>query len=459
MPAEEPVKDRQCRCSVLLLCVLTEMTALMHSGIVFGWAPMALTLQREGWFDDGCSSSESGSGSDDSSTGGCASQTAKLTQIYSVGTVVYGASGVVLGALIDRFGPRFGVSSAGCFTCGGLYLFGCFVHDGQISPVMIFNDLDPGKTLLPLVGFVLLALGGMCFFLTSFKMVPLLPMHRQGLAAAGLTTLGDASCAIFLVFNLLNSVGVPLWTISMAYICITAAMTLALLALWSRVLPQKHRRHPEKQTEPESEAEPSISGSSPRPLSERAGMLAMARSISAPGRTGADTLKKTMMGVAWENHLERKYGARFLAKVRDSPGTTGSVQHAVQSTECQPLSERDSVVSQLCSLEFGFILLFSMIFFTRASLYLGLLGEFLSSPAFSARYDAATQAQYVNILSAIVPLGCLFAPVIDPAIQRLGFLSYAIWVALCAVAYSLCMLVPSMQMQLLGCLIFTYFRA
>eukprot|EP01043_Picozoa_sp_COSAG02_P062391 COSAG02_NODE_8597_length_2510_cov_1.579428_2_plen_454_part_00 len=451
-PAEEPGKDRQCRCSVLLLCVLTEMTALMHSGIVFGWAPMSLTLQREGWFDDGCSSSESGSGSDDSSTGGCASQTAKLTQIYSVGTVVYGASGVVLGALIDRFGPRFGVGLAGCFTCSGLYLFGCFVHDGKISPVMIFNDLDPGKTLLPLVGFVLLALGGMCFFLTSFKMVPLLPVHRQGLAAAGLTTLGDASCAIFLVFNLLNSVGVPLWTISMAYMCVTAAMTLALLALWSLVLRQK-------QTESESVAEPPTRSTSPRPLSERAGMLAMARSISAPGPTGADTLKKTIMGVVWEKHLERKYGARFLAKVRDNPSATGSVQHVALPTEYQPLSERDSVVSQLCSLEFGFILLFSMIFFTRASLYLGLLGEFLSSPAFSARYDAVTQAQYVNILSAIVPLGCLFAPVIDPAIQRLGFLSYAIWVALCAVAYSLCMLVPSMPMQLLGCLIFTYFRA
>ena len=36
-------------------------------------------------------------------------------------------------------------------------------------------------------GFILLALGGMSFFLTSFKMVPLLPPQRQGLAAAGRT--------------------------------------------------------------------------------------------------------------------------------------------------------------------------------------------------------------------------------------------------------------------------------
>ena len=187
----------------------------------------------------------------------------------------------------------------------------------------------------------------------------------------------------------------------------------------------------------------------------------MARGISAPGLASADTLKMTMMGLAWERHLARKYGEQFLAKVRDSSRKTRSVQQPTQlpPTDRTPLSERNSVISQLLSLEFGFILLFSMVFFTRASLYLGLLGEFLSSPAFAARYDAATQAQYVNILSAIVPLGCFFAPIIDPAIQRLGFLWYAVWVAVCAVAYSLCMLVPSMPMQLLGCLFFTYFRA
>ena len=197
---------------------------------------MAATLKREGLFADGCSST-GGSLSDSTSASGsvhpaaddCASQTAALTQIYSVGTVVFGASGVLQGALIDRFGPRFGVANAGLCSFLGFYCFGCYVHDGALSPLMFSG----APKFLPMVGYILLALGGMAFFLTSFKMVLLLPPHRQGkqtstvtavtfsdvdvrgraggggatthtethtlatfvgLAAAGLTTLGDASC-------------------------------------------------------------------------------------------------------------------------------------------------------------------------------------------------------------------------------------------------------------------------
>ena len=114
--------------------------------------------------------------------------------------------------------------------------------------------------------------------------------------------------------------------------------------------------------------------------------------------------------------------------------------------------------SQLLSIEFLFILLFSMVFFTRATLYLGLLDAFLASPQFSD-YSTDTQQSYLNLLSGIVPLGCLFAPVIDPLIKRLGFLCYALWVAVTGAAYTALMLVPSMHVQLLGCVFFTYYRA
>ena len=54
------------------------------------------------------------------------------------------------------------------------------------------------------------------------------------LCAIVVTTLGDASCSIFLLFNVLSgSFGLPLWVISGGYICITAAMTVALLICWS----------------------------------------------------------------------------------------------------------------------------------------------------------------------------------------------------------------------------------
>jgi len=203
---------------------------------------------------------------------------------------------------------------------------------------------------------------------------------------------------------------------------------------------------------------------------EGAGMLAVCRgithSVTDTTTTAGDgntqqvqLLQKTIMGVAWEKHLQQKYGRVFLSKLASRS------QRSLQSdgsgaADRVPLSERGSVVSQLLSFEFAFILLFSMVFFTRASLYLGLLGEFLSAPAFAAHgFNADDSAAFVNIISAMVPCGALFAPVIDPVIQRMGFLWYSLWVALMGVAYSLCMLVPSMHMQVLGAFFFTYYRA
>jgi hypothetical protein len=473
-----PPRRAQCGTSLVLLCVLTEMTALMYSGIVFGWAPMVLTLKREGLFADGCAGSSGGSesGGGDAPGSDCPSQTAKLTQIYSIGTVVYGASGVVQGALIDRFGPRFGIGWAGLSTIAGLYLFGCFVHDGELSPLMVHGVAPTDSTVVPLVGFVLLALGGMSFFLTSFKMVPLLPAERQGLAAAGLTTLGDASCSVFLIFNLLSSsFGLPLWSISAAYMAITLAMTLALLVLWSVNMSAFERQMSGDDSSSSSSSINADAGldshaelaaqsdGSGGEVADSLGTVSMVRAITAPTVQAAQTFKSTAMGVAWELHLQRKYGRKFLANIPSrrslQQGDSSTSDSGSAAAGRPPLSERTSVVSQLLSLEFAFILLFSMVFFTRASLYLGLLGEFLSSPKFAAKYSAATQASYVNILSGMVPCGALFAPVIDPAIKRMGFLWYSLWVGICAAAYSLCMLVPSMQVQVLGCVFFTYFRA
>lgn len=146
----------------------------------------------------------------------------------------------------------------------------------------------------------------------------------------------------------------------------------------------------------------------------------------------------------------------MLSKLRS---TQAQSQEASQQSQLRkkPLSER-AIGAQLCSAEFAFILLFSCIFFTRASLYLGLLGEFLASSRFS-QYSSDTQSFYLNMLSAVVPLGALFAPVIDPMIKRLGFLWYAQWIAVVALVYSLFMFWGRLEAQLVGCIFFTYFRA
>jgi len=119
---------------------------------------------------------------------------------------------------------------------------------------------------------------------------------------------------------------------------------------------------------------------------------------------------------------------------------------------------RRSISEQVCSFEFLFIVMFCVICFSRASMYLGLMADFFQGPTFDAE-DMDTRSMYVNIASFMVPCGALFAPLIEPVCERLGYAYYCIWICAFGVAWSLLAMVDIFPVQMVVAFIFTYYRA
>lgn len=96
-------------------------------------------------------------------------------------------SALLVGALLDRYGPRICGISSSIFVFFGSLCIG-FEHELPFDAVI--------------TGHILLALGGTFIFVPSFHLSNAFPRH-QGLILALITGAFDASAAVFLVFRLI----------------------------------------------------------------------------------------------------------------------------------------------------------------------------------------------------------------------------------------------------------------
>ena len=96
---------------------------------------------------------------------------------------------------------------------------------------------------------------------------------------------------------------------------------------------------------------------------------------------------------------------------------------------------------------------------TRGNLFLGLLPYFFESPQFGPGHSAADVADYVQFTSALVPLGCLCAPLVDYIIESLGFGLTAHLITLLGIVYSTLQCFSSMRLQVGTAVLFLIYRA
>mmetsp|Transcript_19359 Transcript_19359/g.50788 ORF Transcript_19359/g.50788 Transcript_19359/m.50788 type:complete len:322 (+) Transcript_19359:1053-2018(+) len=137
-------------------------------------------------------------------------------------------------------------------------------------------------------------------------------------------------------------------------------------------------------------------------------------------------------------------------------GATATRSGANSAPTAVPLQDR-SFMEQIKTFEFVFVMAFAGIHVTRGNLFLGLLESFFDSPQFGA--DAATVSYFVNLTSALVPLGCLCAPIVDNIIERFGFATTSYAIAVMGATYSLLMLSSSINLQIVTAVIFLVYRA
>ena len=75
----------------------------------------------------------------------------------------------------------------------------------------------------------------MTYFLLAFKMPGHIPGRHVGLALSLITTLGDASSGVFILFEILYTAGIPFWILSAAWAGVSVIVSVALFILWSKV--------------------------------------------------------------------------------------------------------------------------------------------------------------------------------------------------------------------------------
>ena len=112
---------------------------------------------------------------------------ARLNLTFTVASVTTNVSALLVGSLLDRYGPRM------CGFCASFFLF-----VGTLC--MAFGELLPFDAYM--AGHFLLALGGTFIFVPSFHLSNAFP-KLQGLVLALITGAFDASAAVFLVFRIL----------------------------------------------------------------------------------------------------------------------------------------------------------------------------------------------------------------------------------------------------------------
>lgn len=383
----------------ILLIVLTELSSLLYSGTVFGWAPILLVLQKEKLFAELCD--------EDGGEGWCDAQKERLGLIFTFAAVVYSASGIAVGSFLDAAGPAAGVVAACVSTVLGCYLFAC--------------SWDWASDWVIIAGYSCIGVGGMCFFQCAFKAQYAFPLpdgggfEKQTLIIAIATTFGDASVCMWLGFEwLYTRFGVPLDAIFKGYMVFTVALSAVLCGLWCVCGPEILKGEEAMQQGSSSEAP-----DHPAPLPPPS---------SSPSSS---------------------YGA-----VPTAEGARGEAGGAYVRICDRPFA------SQLWSLEFLQMMAFQCVHTTRANLYLGLLAYFYESRQFAgAGASAAETARFVNVTSAMVPLGCLCAPIVEGLIDRLGFGWTAQVIALAGLAQSAVMLSSSLPLQYVAAAIFLVYRA
>ncbi len=172
---------------------------LFSAGIVFGFAALKPVLISEGIYSDACTADDprlrfQSIASDpdynpNQPTTACTEQELKLNKMFTIAAVATNLVALIIGNILDRFGPRVCGLIGALLIASGTILF--------LNSNSLKDKFDPY-----LISYTLLALGGPFAYISSFQLSNSFPTF-SGTILALLTGAFDASSAIFLVFRII----------------------------------------------------------------------------------------------------------------------------------------------------------------------------------------------------------------------------------------------------------------
>ncbi|KAK9462662.1 major facilitator superfamily domain-containing protein [Lipomyces oligophaga] len=168
----------------LLQITLAFSWCLLAAGPVFGFAALKTVWLREGVYAYLCAPEETETGYI------CSSREIRMNFVFTCASVVSSFASVIVGAILDRFGPR---------NCN--FLSGLLIGAGAL--MLAFAD---SISLLDLYiwGYITLAFGGPFLYISSFHLSNAFPAF-SGFILALLTGAFGASTAVYLVYRLIYS--------------------------------------------------------------------------------------------------------------------------------------------------------------------------------------------------------------------------------------------------------------
>lgn len=213
MENERGKQDLKCKKCVLLTFIL--LSCLFFTGIIFGYAPLLLMLEREGVYAELCSSSDE--------TTPCVAQSERFSLCFTLACFILSFLSLPAGVFLDNFGPRYTMMFSSAFVFTGLLGFA-------------YADSKHFDIFLP--SFILLASGGIMIMMASFPVSFLLPEYQAGILAS-ISCLFDASSLIFSIFLQLNiNFGLNRKQLFIGYALVSLFILLPPIFLWTEM--EKH---------------------------------------------------------------------------------------------------------------------------------------------------------------------------------------------------------------------------
>ncbi|KAI5964241.1 uncharacterized protein KGF55_002183 [Candida pseudojiufengensis] len=170
---------------------------LFSAGVIFGFSALKVVLIKEKVYEHLCDFHTTTTSTiittlendDDEIIAKCTLQDLKLNKIFTIAAVITNVSALLIGYILDNYGPKI------CGFIGALFLyFGSFIFIYSTS----LNNLvwfDPY-----IIGYSCLALGGPFLFISSFSLSNAFPKY-SGTILALLTGAFDSSSALFLIYQ------------------------------------------------------------------------------------------------------------------------------------------------------------------------------------------------------------------------------------------------------------------
>ncbi|KAM3417610.1 Protein FMP42 [Cercospora zeina] len=162
--------------------IVAIVSCWLASGIVFGFAALKPILVDQGVYRESCSEAELNEGVEV-----CYEQELRLNTYFAVASATSNVSALLVGTILDRYGPRV-AAIIGCLSiaAGSALMALAFA-------IPEFNGYIAGNMFL--------SLGGTFIFMPSFQVANAFPKW-SGTIVAMVTGAFDASAAVFLFFRL-----------------------------------------------------------------------------------------------------------------------------------------------------------------------------------------------------------------------------------------------------------------